>query len=433
MTRPAGSRTPLLGAVADDLTGACDLADALVQAGLATVLVVGVPDAPLPACDAVVVALKTRTVPADDAVAQSSSAAAWLADQGVERLFFKYCSTFDSTPEGNIGPVTDALLSQTRWREATAGQLVVHGPAYPVNERTLYRGHLFVGDVLLSDSGMAKHPLTPMTDPNLVRVLGRQTASPVGLLHLAQVRVGVDAVRARLDELAAGGVRHVLADAAVDADVATTAQAIAGHRLAAGGAAFGAAWGAAQDPARRAARLPRLTAPDGRAAVLVGSASTTTSAQVEAFGALWPVLRLEPGLLGVNGIETVLSWAHEHLDDGPVLVAADTSEEGIRATRDRFGDTAAERVEATLAGVAVGLLRLGVRRLVVAGGETSGAVATALDLTQVQVGPQISPGVPWTVCAEPELAVAFKSGNFGATTFFLDALAGLDSDAWDHR
>jgi len=427
MTHPEEPRTPVLGCVADDITGASDLADVLVQAGLATVQVFGVPadGEALPDCDAVVVALKTRTCPAADAVEQSLAASRWLRAHGAERIFFKYCSTFDSTPAGNIGPVADALRGP--------GTLLVHSPAYPVNGRTLYRGYLFVGDVLLSESGMREHPLTPMTDANLVRVLGRQTPAPVGLLALPQVRRGPDAVAAHLGELAADGVVHVLTDALDDGDLAITAQAIAEHTVAAGGAAFGAAWGVALAPARVGTPSPRPRAPTGRAAVLVGSASTATAAQVTRAEASWPVLRLDPDTLaGPDGVASVLRWAQEHAGDGPVLITADTSADGIRAAREKFGDDAGERVEATLAQVAVGLLELGVRRLVVAGGETSGAVAAALNLTHVTVGPQICPGVPWTISGDPDLAVAFKSGNFGGENFFADAFASFDTEAWEH-
>lgn len=444
----APRRAPVLGAVADDITGASDLADALVQAGLTTVQVFGVPtdDVTLGDCDAVVVALKTRTCPAAEAVEASLAASAWLRASGAGRIFFKYCSTFDSTPAGNIGPVADTLradaLRADALRAAHGGTVngpaapLVHCPAYPVNGRTLYRGYLFVGDVLLSESGMAEHPLTPMTDANLVRVLGRQSTAPVGLLALPQVRRGPEAVAAQLGELAAAGVVHVLADAVADEDLTTTAQAIADHPLAAGGAAFGAAWGAALAPTRAATASPRPTAPNGRAAVIVGSASTATAAQVATAEASWPVLRLDPETLaGSDGVAAVLRWVQEHPGNGPVLVTADTSADGIRAARERFGDGASDgaaaRVEATLAAVAVGLVRLGVRRLVVAGGETSGAVAAALGLTHVQVGPQICPGVPWTLSEDPELAVAFKSGNFGGESFFADAFASFDTDAWE--
>ena len=432
MTRPGPSGAPMLGAVADDITGASDLADALVRAGLVTVQVFGVPaaDLQLPECDAVVVALKTRTCPPADAVEQSLAARAWLSGQGTERTFFKYCSTFDSTPAGNIGPVADALMAA----HDTQGP-VVHGPAYPVNGRTLYQGYLFVGDVLLSESGMRKHPITPMTDSNLVRVLGRQTSATVGLLPLSTVRRGAAAIRAHLAHLTRAGVKHVLADALDDDDLAATAHAAAGHPVAAGGAVFGAAWGAALSPVRAASTSRPITAPAGSAAVLVGSASAASAAQVAAVEPGWPVLRLDIGSLAdpVAGARAALAWASDHLGDHPVLITADTSTEGIRAARDRFGDDASARVEATLAGVAAGLVELGVRRLVVAGGETSGAVAAALHLTHVTVGPRICPGVPWTLATDPDLAVAFKSGNFGGPAFFTDAMANFDSDEWEHR
>jgi uncharacterized protein YgbK (DUF1537 family) len=432
MVAPGSSRAPVLGAVADDITGASDLADALVRAGLVTVQVFGVPSADirLPECDAVVVALKTRTCAPADAVQQSVTASTWLRGQGAQRTYFKYCSTFDSTPAGNIGPVADALLAAHGTQAP-----VVHGPAYPVNGRTLYRGHLFVGDVLLSESGMRDHPLTPMRDANLVRVLGLQTPDPVGLLPLPTVRLGIAAIAEHVLDLARAGVRHVLADAIDDDDLVATANATAGHLVAAGGAAFGASWGAVLAPARAATPARPATAPAGPAAVLVGSASTATAAQVAGVEPDWPVLRLDIGSLAdpVAGAREVLAWASDHLGDRPVVITADTSTEGIRAARDRFGDGASARVEAILAGVAAGLIDLGVRRLVVAGGETSGAVAAALHLTHVTVGPQICPGVPWTLATDRDLAVAFKSGNFGGPTFFTDAMANFDSDEWEHR
>lgn len=419
-------RAPVVGCVADDITGASDLADALVRAGLSTVQVFGVPadGVDLGDCDAVVVALKTRTCPAAEAVDTSLAASAWLQARGAERIFFKYCSTFDSTPTGNIGPVADALRH--------SGTPVVHGPAYPVNGRTLYLGHLFVGDVLLSESGMRDHPLTPMTDADLVRVLDRQTTGRVGLLPLAQVRRGSGAIVDHLEALTAAGVEHVLADGIVDEDLAVVARAVATHPVAAGGAAFGAAWGAALAPARVHAGSRRPLAPVGHAAVLVGSASTATAAQVARVSPSWPRKQLDVDLLEdpAAGAAAVLSWAQEHVGDIPVLITADTTAHGIRAARGRFGNGAGERVEAVLAAVALGLTGLGVRRLVVAGGETSGAVAAALGLTHVQVGPQICPGVPWTLSEDPELAVAFKSGNFGAESFFVDAFGSFDTDVW---
>lgn len=425
---------PLLGCIADDITGASDIADALVRAGLATVQMFGVPQADdrLPTdCDAVVIALKTRTCPATQAVAHSMQAGQWLHAGGVARLYFKYCSTFDSTAKGNIGPVADALGEL-----CGSAEPVVHSPAYPVNHRTLYQGHLFVGSQLLSESGMRNHPLTPMRDANLVRVLAEQTPADVALLALPEVRSGNEAVCARLRRLHATGVRHVLADAIDDDDLTTTAHAVRHLPLAAGGAAFGAAWGAAITPETRREHPTKPVAPTGFAAVLVGSASTATAAQISTFAATRPLHRLDLTALTSTDatVSAALRWAQERLPDGPVMIAADTTPEGIESTRRHFGpDRAAHVVEETLAAIATGLLDLGVRRLAVGGGETSGAIASALGLTSVRVGPPICPGVPWTLSTDPPLAIAFKSGNFGSRDFFNEAFASFESDEWAHR
>lgn len=424
-------RSPVLGCIADDITGASDLADALVRAGLSTVQVFGVPrsdDVPPLESEAIVVALKTRTCPPEEAVRQSVDTAHWLDEQHVRHTYFKYCSTFDSTPAGNIGPVADAL-----WKIHRPAMPVVHCPAYPVNQRTLYQGYLFVGSTLLSESGMRDHPLTPMRDANLVRVLAEQTPAEVGLLPLERIRSGRDAILVHLQELVAGGVRHVLADAIDGTDLVATAGAVRDHRVAAGGAGFGAAWAAALLPPSAGMSATKPAAPIGYAAGLVGSASTATSGQVAAFQARWPVLWLDAATLaaGPDGIAAALDWARQRLPQGPVMIAADTSPEAIQQTRARFGaNEAAEVVESTLARLAVGLVELNVNRLVVAGGETSGAVAAALGLTHVQVGPQICPGVPWTISTDPALAVAFKSGNFGTPDFFADAFASFETDQW---
>ncbi|MFN3297113.1 3-oxo-tetronate kinase, partial [Caldimonas sp.] len=215
----------VLGVIADDFTGATDVASMLVRAGMRTVQVIGVPDGPPPKADAVVVALKSRTIPAAQAVADSLAALRWLQAAGAKQFYFKYCSTFDSTPAGNIGPVTEALL------EALGSDFTIACPAFPENGRTVFRGHLFVGDQLLSDSGMRHHPLTPMTDANLVKVLQAQSRGRVGLLRYDTVGQGVQAVRERLAQLRAEGVRLAVADAIDNDDLRTLAAACAGLPL----------------------------------------------------------------------------------------------------------------------------------------------------------------------------------------------------------
>ncbi|WP_323120181.1 3-oxo-tetronate kinase [Burkholderia alba] len=434
MTSDTRSSRPLLGCIADDFTGATDLASMLVKSGMRTVQTIGVPGAAEAAAldaDAIVVALKSRTVPAADAVAQSLAAFAWLRDLGCSQFFFKYCSTFDSTDAGNIGPVADALLDAL----GDAGGFAIACPAFPENGRTIYRGHLFVGDALLSESGMENHPLTPMRDPNLVRVLQRQTASKVGLIRHDAIACGAAAVRETIAQLRKDGVRLAIADALADRDLIVLGEACADLALVTGGS--GIALGL---PAnfRRAGYLPergdaaQLPEIGGHAAVLAGSASKATLAQVAAWRAQRPSFRIDP-LAAARGepvAEQALAFARTHLPD-PVLIYASATPDEVKRVQDTLGVAAAGHlVEATLAAIARGLREIGVRQFVVAGGETSGAVVQALGVTSLQIGAQIDPGVPATatIGAEP-LGLALKSGNFGAVDFFDKALRRLSGAA----
>lgn len=430
----ASAFRPLLGCIADDFTGATDLANMLVKSGMRTVQTIGVPadgaaiDTPIDA-DAIVVALKSRAIPAADAVAQSLAAYAWLRAQGCRQFFFKYCSTFDSTDAGNIGPVGDALL------DAAGDAFTIACPAFPENGRTIFRGHLFVGDVLLNESGMEHHPLTPMKDANLVRVLQQQTKSPVGLIRYNTIAQGAAAVRARIDALRADGVRFAIADALSDHDLHVLGEACANLPLVTGGS--GIALGLPENfrragllPQRdNAASLPRI---DGLSAVLAGSASKATNAQVAAWRQSRPSFRIDP-LAAARGepvVDEALAFVRSHLPQ-PVLIYATATPDEVRAVQHALGvEAAGHLVETTLAAIARGLRELGVRKFVVAGGETSGAVVQALDVKSLQIGAQIDPGVPATatIGAQP-LGLALKSGNFGAVDFFDKALRAFDGAA----
>jgi len=418
----------LLGAIADDFTGATDLANTLVRQGMRTVQLIGVPGgAPPGDVDAVVVALKTRTIPAAEAIEQSLAALRWLRAADTRQVFFKYCSTFDSTDRGNIGPVADALL------DALGADFTVFCPAFPENGRTIYRGYLFVGDVLLSESGMRDHPLTPMRDPSLLRVLGRQTPHKVGLVPLAAVTRGADAVRAEFARLRREGCRHAVLDAVLDADLLTLGEALADLPLVTGGS--GIALGLPENFRRAGAlgisegadRLPRIR---GAAAVISGSCSTATLAQVAAMRKARPTFDVDPIALasGEPVIQRALAWAEPLLADEPILISATAAPERVRAIQEQLGrERAGALVEKALAGIAQGLVARGARRLIVAGGETSGAIVQALGIKGLRIGSQIDPGVPWTASlGEPSIALALKSGNFGREDFFLRAFTCLD-------
>lgn len=421
------SRAPLLGCIADDFTGATDLANNLVRAGMRTVQTIGVPTEPLntPA-DAVVVALKSRTVASQDAVEQSLQALRWLQAQGVSQIYFKYCSTFDSTPEGNIGPVIDALLDALHGQGAG---FTVACPAFPDNGRTVFKGHLFVGDELLQDSGMRNHPLTPMTDSNLVRVLQAQTRRKVGLVPYNVIAEGAQAVRERFAALQAQGVSIAVLDAISNRDLMHIGPALADMPLvtAGSGIAIGlpANWqGSGQLVAQQTADA--LPAVPGKAAVVSGSCSVATNAQVLAFQqAGYPSHSIDPLTLaaGQDVVGDVLRWAQPLLEQGPVLVYATAQAQDVKSVQQRLGVMqAGELVEQALAAIARGLVERGVRRLVVAGGETSGAVVQALGVRHMQIGPQIDPGVPWTWAPTDlgaDIHLALKSGNFGSTDFFV--------------
>jgi uncharacterized protein YgbK (DUF1537 family) len=442
-----------LGAIADDFTGATDLANTVARAGMPVVLCLGVPSGPPPPdvtdeARAVVVALKTRTIPAAAAVEQSLLALDWLRAAGAQQVLLKYCSTFDSTPAGNIGPVAEALLA------ALGSDFTVACPAFPGTGRTVYRGHLFVGDVLLSESGMRSHPLTPMTDANLVRVLQAQCRGPIGLVAQPTVAAGEAAITARFEQLRAQDVRIAIVDALNDEDLRRLGAACAGMPLVTGGSGIAlglpANWG-----------VEPSTAPQGRppggspAAIVSGSVSEATRGQVaDALARGLPGYAVDPlrAAAGADVVGEALTHLRPHLEaqrraqheaqreaqrDGraaslpgapPVLVHASADPQQVLRVQERLGAArAAEVVESALAAVAAQLVHVGVRRLVVAGGETAGAVAQALGVTQLWVGAQIDPGVPWCATTMPTgepLHVALKSGNFGSADFFTKAFAG---------
>ncbi|MET3493782.1 3-oxo-tetronate kinase [Variovorax boronicumulans] len=420
-----------LGCIADDFTGATDLANNLVRAGMRVVQTIGVPAAPLDAdVDAVVVALKSRTIAPAEAIAQSLDALRWLQAQGAQQIYFKYCSTFDSTPQGNIGPVTEALM------EALRCDFTIATPAFPDNKRTVFKGYLFAGDVLLNESGMQNHPLTPMTDANLVRVLQAQCTRKVGLIDHTVVARGDAAITERIAHLKSEGVSIAIVDAVSNDDLLRLGPALAKMPLvtAGSGVAIGLPANFGLAPSSQASELP---AAGGLRAVVSGSCSLATNRQVLDFiqrgGAALAVdpLRIAAG---VDVAAEALAWAAPLVGKQPVLVYSTAEAGAVKSVQGKLGvEEAGAMVERTIAAIARGLVDLGVRQLVVAGGETSGACVQALGIAQMQIGPQIDPGVPWCH-ARAEAAgpvdgagvhIALKSGNFGGDDFFTKAFTVL--------
>jgi uncharacterized protein YgbK (DUF1537 family) len=417
----------LLGCIADDFTGGTDLAGMLVKAGMRTVQLIGVPQGPLPDdVDAIVIALKSRTNPVDEAVSESLAALRRLQDAGCRQFYFKYCSTFDSTPRGNIGPVAEALM------RALGTDFTIACPAFPANGRTIYKGYLFVGDVLLSESGMRHHPLTPMTDANLVRVLQQQVKPKVGLADYATVAKGGKAIADRFTALREQGCGFAIVDALSDQDLHSIGAACADLPLVTGGS--GIALGLPENFRRRgllsrevvANALPKT---GGLRAVIAGSCSVATQKQVEKMRERSPAFQVDPMRLarGENVAAAALDWAAQRIENGPVLIYATATPETVKEVQAQLGvERAGSLVEDALASVAQGLVNLGVGQMIVAGGETSGAVVKALGVKGLRIGPEIDPGVPWTTALQQDrterpLALALKSGNFGTEDFFVKA------------
>ena len=416
----------LLGVIADDLTGATDVALMLKREGMRVVQCAGAPDRdrPLPEADAVVVALKSRTAPVAEAVEQSLASARALLAAGAKQLMFKYCSTFDSTDRGNIGPVAEALMVETGARSA------VFCPAFPANKRTVFQGHLFVGDLLLSDSPMRDHPVTPMRDANLVRVLGRQTAARVGLIPYAVIEQGPDAIAAAIAAQEKPGPVMLICDAVSDRHLRDLGAALRGAPFLTGGSGIAMGLPANFGFSADGAQAQAMHAPQGRQLVLAGSCSEATRRQVAAaIEAGLPAFKLDPLAAEplASQAEEALRWLARQPDAAPAVIYATAAPDAVDAAKQALGaDRAGAEVERALGRIAMGAVEAGTRRLLVAGGETSGAVVAALGVTVLEIGPEIAPGVPWTrSIGAPDLALALKSGNFGGESFFLNTLAQL--------
>ncbi len=421
--------TTVLGCIADDFTGATDLAGLLARSGVRVSLRIGVPSEPPTETAAFeVIALKSRTAPVDEAIAETRAAMKWLQAAGAQRFFWKYCSTFDSTAEGNIGPVAEALMADLGTDQT------IYCPAFPENGRSIFMGNLFVGQQPLAESPMKDHPLTPMRDSNLMRLLKPQVTKPVGLADRLTVAQGADALATHLLDLKKQGVAHVVVDAVANEDLAIIAEACRDMPLMTGGSAVTMPLPALYlvdetlSADAQKAPVPKL---DGGTVILSGSCSAMTNKQVADYinrGA--PAYRLDPLDLAENGPQGALDWlAQQDLEAAP-LIYATANPDSVRAAQAKLGVAGAgEIVEATLSACAVAARDKGARRVIVAGGETSGAVTRALDVTQLDIGAEIAPGVPWTYCRSGghQIALALKSGNFGSEMFFTEAQEKLEA------
>ena len=417
----------VLGAIADDFTGATDLAGTWVKEGVKTVQTVGVPGGgtDIGDAEAVVVALKSRTAPVGEAVSRSLEALHWLREADARQVVFKYCSTFDSTQTGNIGPVADALA------DALGAEFAFVCPAFPTNGRTIYRGYLYVGDMLLSESPMKDHPLTPMRDSSLIRLMAAQSRNRVGLVSLQDVNAGAGRIRSRIATLKAEGVRYGVVDAVADADLRSIGEAAADHRLVTGGSGIGMGLPGnfRTSGLLSAGSAPALPDAAGREVVLAGSCSAATRAQIAAVQGHWPARKLDPDGLaaGPGEVEDAIAWVLDRPAGVPILVYASAGPEEVLAVQARYGvERAGHMFESAFERIAAALADNGFSRIVVAGGETAGAVVSALGVKALRIGPEIAPGVPWTeAVGGGPLALALKSGNFGSQTFFPDAFGML--------
>lgn len=416
----------LLGVIADDFTGASDIANTIAKGmspygGLNTAQFLGVPHTSArPEIEAGVVALKSRSIPATEAVDQSLGALRWLLAQGCQQIVFKYCSTFDSTKEGNIGPVAEALA------DALGAKGVVACPAFPGAGRTVYMGHLFVHDRLLNESGLQNHPLTPMTDPDIRRWLGYQTSSTVGLVAHTVVRQGKGAIKQALHD---ADEKLVIVDATTDEELAAIGTAVADHKLITGGS--GIAIGLPANFIKRglaAGSRDAALGTKGPEAILAGSCSGATRGQIDLHRETHPTLPIDVNkvMSGETTAQDIVQFIQANEGKAPLAYSSGTPDD-VKRMQDRYGrEAVAEKLDGLFAETARQLIKNGVTRLVVAGGETSGAVVSALDLGALRIGQEIDPGVPVLLSqGEKPIALALKSGNFGAPDFFTKALNRL--------
>ena len=421
--------TTFLGCIADDFTGATDLASMLARSGVNVSLRIGVPlSTPENTAEIEVIALKTRSISASKAIEESLSALKWLKEAGAKKYFFKYCSTFDSTAEGNIGPVSEALMNELKVDQT------IYCPAFPENERSIYMGNLFVGQKLLSESSMKDHPLTPMNDSNLMRLLSAQVSRRVGLADRIVVNSGVNSLKEKLISLKENDVPHVIVDAVADTDLDTIASACQDMDFITGGSAL------AMPLAEFYKASGKISANDNSfmnkkintgSIILSGSCSEMTIIQVKNViqrGAA--AFQLDPIDLAENGVKKVLDWLSSQDFTKNIIIYATSDPDTVKKVQAELGvDMAGKIVEQGLSECAIAARELGIKNFIIAGGETSGAITKALNVRQLDIGIEIAPGVPWTFSGKRnnQIALSLKSGNFGSEEFFTEALSKLEN------
>ncbi len=417
----------LLGCIADDFTGASDLGNVLARGGMRVVQFNGVPKGEIAPSDAGIISLKSRSIDPVEAVNQSLAALQWLQAQGCQQFLFKYCSTFDSTKDGNIGPVAEALL------EALGEKSAIICPVYPTLNRSLYKGHLFVGDKLLNESGLENHPLNPMSDANLVRWLQYQSKGRVAAIMMEDVAQGAPKIRARIDELTRSGARLIVCDCIADGDLITLGAAVKDMKLVTGGS--GIALGLARNfvkPGQQSAAWNEALVPATRTLCLAGSCSVATREQIAAHRASQPSLQLDVDKV-VSGEQRVVEVMEHIVSLGSSLlplVYSSADPASVKEAQLRYGAAnVAQKMEQFFGDLACAAVEAGFSRIIVAGGETSSAVVGALKVQSMLIGPEIDPGVPVLLASDSagrHLGLVLKSGNFGGRDFFNKAAQAFD-------
>lgn len=410
-----------LGVIADDFTGATDIASFMVRAGWKVVLFNGVPDGGFnqESADAIVIALKSRSITTKAAVEQALAASAWLRSQGCQRQLFKYCSTFDSTAEGNIGPVTDALMA------FLGASMTLICPAVPDNGRTILQGHLFVKGQLLNQSGMEQHPVTPMKESSLKKLMEAQSTGHCEVITLDTIKNHADDIPAALARLAEQKIKYVICDVLDNHDLLTVARETIHFPLITGAAGIGYAIAALDTRHQPADAHVLAISKEGASIVLSGSCSSMTNQQVNFYQqrASSLALDVEKIINDAAYLQRVTEWALGHAGESLApMIYATQPPEIIREIQKRYGaEYVSEKIEAFFAALSQNLSQRGFNKFIVAGGETSGAVSQGLNIRGMVIGHAVAPGVPWTQVLNEEKWVILKSGNFGDAEFFLKA------------